>query len=286
MIREILLYLFPLISCVTSLGQNSYLDIVEDLPAALNECSGMAYLPGGKLAMINDSGNAPKIFITDTNGIVLKVIDHPDLRNDDWEELAYSEPYLFIGDFGNNANRRQNLKIYKVKLSHELEAESVETISFSYADQKEFPPEKTNRNYDMEAMVALNDSLFLFSKNRTKPFDGYTHVYSLPQKPGSYQLKPGQKYLTGTGPRECQWVTAACLNPEKDRLYLLGYHNMWVFDIRNSQFFANEPQLIEFDEFTQKEAITISPAGNIYISDEKNLFDGGFLYRLKLKASH
>lgn len=286
MLRQILLYLLPLFNCATGIGQNAYLDIVEELPNELDECSGLAYLPGGRLAMINDSGNDPEIFITDTSGQLLTVLEHPEIENEDWEELAYANGTLFIGDFGNNANKRDDLKIFMVTLSPELEIGKVEVIEFSYANQESFPPEDENKNFDMEAMVAMNDSLYLFSKNRTEPFDGRTYVYALPQQAGKYQLSPKQSFSTGTGPRECYWICGASLNSRADRLYLLGYQQMWVFENEGSDFFSKEPKVIRFDEVSQKEAITVLPGGQVMIADERNMFSGGLLYRLRTSVDH
>ncbi|MDZ7846785.1 MAG: hypothetical protein U5L96_08435 [Owenweeksia sp.] len=86
-------------------------------------------------------------------------------------------------------------------------------IDFSYAPQKSFPPEKAKRNFDLEAMVYANDSLFLFTKNRTQPFSGYTYLYAMPAKPGTYQLSPIDSISLGEGLRELYWVGGAAFEP-------------------------------------------------------------------------
>ena len=76
----------------------------------LNEASGISAsltLPG-VLYVINDSGNAPRLYAIDEQGQSLATWDIA-VRNRDWEDLARisyaGENYLVIGDTGNNLLR-------------------------------------------------------------------------------------------------------------------------------------------------------------------------------------
>ncbi|MFN4257285.1 MAG: hypothetical protein ACK4Q5_19975, partial [Saprospiraceae bacterium] len=87
------------------------------LPAALREVSGMV---GPKndardsLFLLNDSGNTPEIFRLNLATRQISSLQLP-IQNRDWEDLA-ADPQgnLYIGDFGNNLNRRKDLRIYIV----------------------------------------------------------------------------------------------------------------------------------------------------------------------------
>ncbi len=282
MLRALLLYLFPVFTCFNGSSEEQYLPIAGQLPAELRECSGMAVLPDGRLAMINDSGNEPLIYLTDTAGNLLQVLESPFLHNRDWEELLFHQGHFYLGDFGNNANKRQDLLIYKVAFDGDSLGK-VEEIRFSYARQKHYPPPAANRHFDLEAMVALGDSIYLFSKNRSDPFNGYSYQYKLPQQAGDYRLAPVDSFFTGNGTRECFWITGAALEVDRNLLCLLSYRQMWLFsDFKGSHFFKGNYRVIRFDEFSQKEAVSFGKWPLLYFTDEKNLMEGGYLYYLTL----
>jgi hypothetical protein len=85
---------------------------VIELPSILKECSGMLSLGGGIFVAHNDSGNKPHLYIfhKDDNKNVRTVVV-TGVKNNDWEELALDDTFIYIGDFGNNSGTRQNLMI-------------------------------------------------------------------------------------------------------------------------------------------------------------------------------
>ena len=44
-------------------------------------------------------------------------------------------------------------------------------------------------NFDCDAMIYFENNLYLFSKNRTEPFDGIVKMYKIPDTPGDYTAK-------------------------------------------------------------------------------------------------
>ena len=153
------------------------------LPKVLKEVSGMTRLPNGDLWMLNDGGNAAQLFRFDpAHKIVLETRTLP-VPNRDWEELSSdSAGNVYIGDFGNNMNRRRDLRIYR----YHIQSGALDSIVFDYPDQQHFPPNhEKDWNFDCEAMVFFRDSLHLFSKNRFKSNFVCKH-YVLPAKPGRY----------------------------------------------------------------------------------------------------
>ena len=81
---------------------------------------------------------------------------------------------MYIGDFGNNANERKNLNIYKVPNVNSGSGDKIEAekISFHYPEQKKFPPKKSKMSFDCEAFFHHNDFLYLITKDRTRPYSG------------------------------------------------------------------------------------------------------------------
>ncbi|MCH3884118.1 hypothetical protein [Tenacibaculum aquimarinum] len=136
-----------LFSLLTLLGCQDYgkLTVVTDLPNTLKEVSGTEITRNSDLIwMLNDSGNKPHLYGLSYSGKIdneLKI----QAKNHDWEDLTSDkEGNLYIGDFGNNDSKRQNLAILKVNhqdLMSKSEIE-IERIRFSYPEQTKFPAKK------------------------------------------------------------------------------------------------------------------------------------------------
>ncbi|WP_417603518.1 hypothetical protein [Owenweeksia hongkongensis] len=267
-----------------SFGQQMPLNKVGEIPEEVSECSGIAMLPSGNFAMINDSGNEPEIFITNNEGKLLKTIPLPNVVNTDWEELEYDQGYLYIGDFGNNKNKRTDLCILKYQVSTADSLYNLEEIKFNFKEQQEFPEPKQSRNFDCESMVHLGDSIYVFTKNRTKPFTGYTYLYGMPTKAGNYSISRLDSFKTGHGDKSLFWVAGAALSPSKDKLVLLGYDKMWVFtDFKDADFFGGNQETYAFRGVSQKESITFTDKESLLITDEQNELGGGFVYTAYFK---
>ena len=90
-------------------------------------------------------------------------IDHA--KNQDWEDLTMDiAGNLYIGDFGNNANKRKDLVIYKIpKEEMDKKEPNADKIEFKYPQQKDFPPRKDSLYFDTEGFFHLNDYLYIFT---------------------------------------------------------------------------------------------------------------------------
>ncbi|MCX6352199.1 MAG: hypothetical protein NTX03_10090, partial [Bacteroidetes bacterium] len=161
------------------------------LPAELIEASGLATKNASSVWSHGDWGNPPELYLVDTTGTLLQTLKIKG-TNSDWEDLTQDDnDNVYIGDFGNNNNRRKDVKIYIVKKISSIKSSStaVDSILFSYPDQLQFPPKKNHLNFDCEAFLFFNDSLYLFTKNRSSPFNGVCKLYRLPAKAGNYKAE-------------------------------------------------------------------------------------------------
>ncbi|QHT66494.1 hypothetical protein GXP67_07400 [Rhodocytophaga rosea] len=258
---------------------------VASLPAVLSETSGLEASNANIIWSHNDSGGQPVLYGIDTLGNLVRSITITNATNVDWEEITRDDNgNIYIGDFGNNDNNRQNLRIYKIPDPLTFSGNSVlaEVINFTYADQTAFPPADAQKNFDMEAMVFFNDSLFLFSKNRTIPFDGFTRLYKLPATPGTFTASYVDRFSTGNEPLLSQ-ITAADISQDKKKLVLLSYGNLYCFsDFQGSQFFKGQLTKLTFNGVTQKEGICFVDNCRVYISDEEAFGVGRKLYQLDI----
>jgi hypothetical protein len=253
---------------------------VTSLSDDLEENSGMVHYGNGVLYFINDSGNDPILYRYDTVTNAYSEFEMLNASNVDWEDLATDDlGNIYIGDFGNNNNRRRDLKIYKAVnpesvFTNEL---SVETISYTYENQTQFPPANEQLYFDCEAMIWYKDSIYLFTKNRTEPFDGWCYMYSLPDEPGSYVAKLIDSIQFSASDRKSGWITAADIY--MDTLALLSSGKVHLTKISAANTLLKGEWVTHSVGFSQKEAVAFANGQEIFISDELNVI-GQNLYLL------
>ena len=287
--KNFIIQLYFFTSYLVGFGQTLPLEEKAHLPKGLNECSGMVQWAPNRLIMHNDSGNEPALYITDTLARLQQKIMLAALENNDWEALALDEEnsLLYIGNFGNNANKRQNLRIHQIKLiprGDSLSAQFMGNICFQYPDQKNYPPHQTQRLYDCESMIYHNDSLYLFTKNRTKPFTGYTYQYALPTDTGQFVALRQDSFKTGRGLMPSFWVVDASWDKAHGHFALLGYDKLWVFEnTRAPHFLRGATTEYKFNHFSQKEALVVRNQ-KVWIGneEERRKSGTGVLYRSTL----
>ncbi len=229
------------------------------MPSVVNEGSGLVRSAKDSIFWtLNDGGGKPEIYEINKKGKLLKTLPIPNTKNQDWEEISRDEKgNLFIGDFGNNENTRKNLVIYKFP---ENQPDKLEKIHFRYADQKAFPPNKKDQNFDCEAFFALGDSLYLFSKNRG---DKSVKLYAMPSRAGDYALVPQEKIFIKT------MVTGAAISPNKKFFALLTYGKVFLFYIDNQGINFKKPLLCFKFAHKQTEGITFLTDETMLISNEQ-----------------
>lgn len=262
------------------------LHIIADLPYTVREVSGTEITEGSDLLwMVNDAGNASKLYGLNEKGEILKELKI-DAKNRDWEELTSDdEGNIYIGDFGNNNNKRKNLAILKIK-KEDLDSDEtikVEKIKFHYPEQKEFPPKENEHYFDCEALFYLNDSLYFFTKSRVDDHHGKTTLYKVPAKKGNYEAIKIASYNTSCNSITC-WVTSADISPDKTKVALLTPNSILIFtDFKGDNFFSGKLTEIEFEFITQKESICFKDNNTLYLTDEYTFGLGGNLYKYEIK---
>ena len=262
--------------------------IVTKIPEVLDETSGIEVSSDNEIWSFNDSGGEPKLYQIDTLGNLLNTVTVFPGTNKDWEDITQdNEGNMYIGDFGNNANSRTDLKIYKIKPPFDT-SEEPEVISFSYEDQNAFPPSELR--FDCESVIWYQDNLYLFTKHRNLPMA--TNIYKIPDTPGEYVATKVGSFLTGQAMEEENeffdyWITAADLSPDNKKLALLSGNKVWLFtDFEDDNFFEGNVAIINLGDSTQKEGICFKNNFELYITDEywsgSNI--GRNLYLLELDA--
>jgi hypothetical protein len=260
---------------------------IGSLPKVVKEASGLEITKGSHLWTHNDGG-LPVLYCIDTLGNLIKTVylNHP---NAGWEDLAQDdEGNIYVGAFGNNKNDKKSCKIYILPPPDSIKTNvfTGDVIKYSYKDQTVFPAPAHKKNFDVDAFICFNDSLYLFSKNRTSPFTGYTKIYSLPQKSGEYQAPAIDSIFLGKGPIMDFWITGADISPDKKTLALLSHDCIWLIrDFKGTKFSTGKIFKLDLNHFSHKAGLCFSSNNRLYIVDELELeLIGGKLYELDLAA--
>ncbi len=255
------------------------------LPSAIPESSGIETGGDHVLYSMNDSKGNATLYAFDTTGTLLRRIKIDNARNADWEDLAQdAEGNIYIGDFGNNNNKRTDLRIYRIPSPDSFAENEVvaDTINFAYEDQTAFPPHDTAFFYDCESSFIFNDSIFLFIKDRAKHSEGKTVMYSIPARPGTHTaLLRGEFSTFKSKPKGA--VTAADISPDGSKMVMISERNVWVFtDFEGSDFFGGKVKLIELPVKYQMEGVVFVNECLLYLTSEKSAGDFAALHRLSI----
>jgi len=240
---------------------------VSHLSNDFRESSGLELLEGNVFITHKDAGNSPVLYKFDISGHISDSTTYYTIDNTDWEDITQDNAgNIYIGDFGNNLNTRDDLCIYKIG------ALGKEKITFEYANQKRFPPNKRNRNFDSEAFFWYNGFLYLFSKNRGS---NKVMAYKIPATEGHYSITPIDTI------RIPQMVTAADIDVQNKRFGLLCYGMVYYFNLPDDdKIFSRPDKAMKFTKGGQSEAFVFLPGGDALITNERGKI---FLVQQKFK---
>jgi len=254
--------------------------VIADLPKKLQEISGTEIVRGSDLIWaLNDGGNKPRLYGLSKQGKIMAELKI-DAKNNDWEDLSTDDDgNVYIGDFGNNLNKRKNLAILKVSAS-DLKSDSlvdIERISFKYPNQFKFPPKKNKMFFDAEAFFFYNDSLYLFTKSRVKNNFGKTNLYKIPAKRGQHLATYIGSY-EGCSDLKC-WITSADISSDGKKVALLNHKSVILFtNFKGDDFLNGTLKEYPLEHESQKEGLCFKTNNTLYITDEKAHGAGGNLY--------
>ncbi|MCC9165984.1 hypothetical protein [Pontibacter harenae] len=237
---------------------------IGKLNSNIPESSGLARASDSSFWTHGDSGSPSEFYLFNLKGELLQTLPLQ-LKNQDWEDLAQDEQgELYIGDFGNNENNRQNLQVHQLR----QETGIIEnTIRFRYADQTEFPPPSLqDRHYDLEGFFYHADSLHLFTKSRALRHT-ITRHYRLPTSEGNYTLEPQEELRVKSA------ITGADISDAKDQFALLGYGRLYLFQMEEGQVsFSGKRSCLPIGKTGQAEAVLYLSPTQLLITNENGKF--------------
>ncbi|NMP31726.1 hypothetical protein HII17_09140 [Thalassotalea sp. M1531] len=263
-----------------------YHNKITSIAPEVNEISGAEFDKHGNFWAINDGGDGPLLYHLNRQGEIVRTIEITNALNKDWEDMTQNSfGHFFIGDFGNNSRQRTWLTVYKIENPIDIKTATTtaEIIKFKYPILPDAIHPESNGNHDVEAFVYYQNSLYLFTKNRTKPFDGKTHLFRIGDHADNYEAKYISSFVTCTYIKELCWITSAALSPDRKKLALLDHRTIWLFEQwQGNDFFSGKVRKIDLGVITQKESLTFVDNNTLVFTDEAFKGIGGNAYLISL----
>lgn len=278
-------FLFAFLACQQ---KSESLKVVYTLPKKLKEVSGIVYAsPTNLVWTLEDSGNPNIIYALNSEGRIQNSLTIENTENIDWEDISKDiHGNLYIGDFGNNDNERKDLCIYKIDKDalNTTNTKPVYKVSFAYPEQKDFPPKKREMFYDVEGFFEFQNNFYLFTKNRSKGFDGRAYLYKIPNKPGFHNAVLMGEIKTCEDYNHCA-ITSATITPNGKKIAVLTHDKLFLFEnFKGDNFLNGKKTILELNHFSQKESACFIDEDRLYIADEKAKNTGGNLYEVSLEG--
>lgn len=265
-------FLILLNTISVTFSQIIFVDSIAELPNTIIESSGLIFY-NNKLITHTDSDGESALYEIDTNTAqITRTTYIKNTTNVDWEDICQDDDFIYIGDFGNNNGSRTDLKILKISKQeyNTTTNDSIDAsfIYFNYEDQVNFNPPNFSTNFDAEALIAFEDSLYIFTKNWG---DKKTKVYSLSKDTGTIIAKKVMEYnVEGL-------ITGADYNTNNNKIMLCGYalfgepFIVELKDFSSNQFFNGTVSKVSLKakQSQQVESICNTKDNKYFLSSEK-----------------
>ncbi|WP_282123661.1 SdiA-regulated domain-containing protein [Algibacter mikhailovii] len=264
--KSIFILLLLLLSCNTG-----DLNVIAEIDNEVDESSALEIVQGSNLLWtIEDAGNKNYLYGLSNKGKVKKKIKITNSKNIDWEDLTSDNSgNIYIGDFGNNAKKREKFTIYKVNID-------TLTTNKTTAKKIHFTTPKDVKSEDYESFFLLNNNFYIFSKNHKTSL-----LLKVPNEIGSHKAELITKFkLDGKSTK----VTAAAISPNKKTIVLLNHDKLWkITNFLSENFFEGDIEKHDFNHSSQKEGICFKDEHTVYISDERNKANVSYIYSYQFK---
>ncbi len=267
----------------------SLLDAATLRAPRLGESSGVAASrrrPGVFWTM-NDSGDGPFLYATDSAGSDLGAVRVRNATNVDWEDLATGpcpdgSSCLYIGDIGDNNARRSHVVVYRLaepdpptgSADDRRTVPTLDSLILRYPD----------RPHDAEALAVTHDGWLLVV---TKDLSGPPRLFraALGANTPEQTFEPlGELPIVTSVPRG-RLVTGADVSPDGRWLVVRTYVSLHIFRLeaggRVTAVTGNFGLVIPIVE-TQGEAVAFDGPDRLVLTSERGRNDRPTLARLRL----
>ncbi len=253
-------------------------------PSPIVEASGLAISSANPSFMwlVNDSGGAPDIYLTHTDGTYRGKVTVKGTKNIDWEDLASfslnGKNYLLVADTGDNSSRRDSCTLHILQEPAIPESGKNLDATLLPAWQIQFRYEDGPRDCEAVAVDAAAGKIILISKRTLPP-----QIYELP-------LRPSKKHSIQTA-RKIGQMTVNCpvfslipfrnqpvgldFTPDRSLAAVVTYYSIFLFPRQPTESwavaFSHPPTILPPHSLGQAESVAFSKDGNtLYTVAEGN----------------
>lgn len=213
----------------------------------------------------NDSGDSARAFLLSPQGVVNAVVNLQNAQARDWEDISYSNGYVYCGDIGDNNRERANVVIYRFRepqlpLDGSESSVKCEVLTLQYPDGA----------HDAETLIARRDgTLLIVSKDI-----GGSNVYASQtwrngatqtmRKIGSYAFPFDEDDLF-KGWRGAL-STSGGLSPDGKRVTIITYTHAYEWTLPQganawSRVWQSKPRVFRLPKLKQSEGVCYSLDG-------------------------
>jgi hypothetical protein len=137
--------------------------------------------------------------------------------------------------------------------------------------------------YDVEGFFEFKNNFYLFTKNRSKNFDGTASIYKIPNAAGTQKATLIGTFKTCSNYNHCV-ITSAAISPDMKKVVVLCHDKLVLFQgFKGDNFHKGTQTEIDLDHFSQKEAVVFKDNKTLLIADEKTKKVGGKVYEFIFK---
>lgn len=239
----------------------------------LNELSGLAAsrrYPGFLWAH-NDSGDSARLFLINSAGKTVAVVNLNGAKALDWEDMAIAgsgeNAWIYVGDIGDNAQKRKTVEIYRLR-EPELDPQKLE-------QEISIAPENCEMKYpdgprDCETLVATPDGdVVLVSKDANG-----SQFYRAPFENGKTQtLKKFAAFRFGAQGLFTRLTTGGDFSPDGRTLAVTTYTDFYLWNLpapfEISQLDKIRPDVRELPPLKQCESLCFGAEGtSLWVASE------------------
>ncbi|MCK6617293.1 MAG: hypothetical protein L6Q51_06590 [Cyclobacteriaceae bacterium] len=245
---------------------------------AINEASGIAAstVNPGMLWTHNDSGDKARIFLIDSLGRTMMVVNLAGIKNRDWEDIAVgpgpdsTKTYVYIGEIGDNDARYELKYIYRIEepvfRGSDTTIAQVDSIKFGYPDG--------NRDAETVLVDPLTRDLFIVSKREKR-----VNLYRLPFPQSTTAVITAELAAPeldfnrlgeekGYHPRYFNQIVGGDISPDGSEILIKDYSSVYYWKRNRNETLADAlkrtPEVLPYAPEARGEGIAFSMKGDGY----------------------
>jgi hypothetical protein len=229
----------------------------------------------------NDSGDKPRVYLFDRNGVHQGIFEFKDAYFRDVEDMAIgpgpqpNQHYLYLGDIGDNLAVHDFNYIYRVTEPdiNNLSSNAFKTIH----DYDKITYVYPDGQRDAEALVVdpISKDIFIISKREPQ-----VHVYRLPYPQSTTDTIQAELM----GKLNMSMVVAADIAANGQDVLVKTYRQVFYWELSKQEGFMNildhQPKNLPYAREPQGEAIAwdVNAKGYFTASEEMKIFDAVLFY--------